>query len=475
MALIIAIMLISVGALVAITLTKGFERALPFFAFLVIVLPGESMIPLPGLFDLTATRVATATLAVLYVVFGNQRPESHRNNKLPLKYILLLYVGWCVVSTLNSIVFAISLKAVLSTVLDFYVIYYVYSKSVTSVETIHKILAASVAALVVCCVFGVIERFTGWRAADLFPALTHRFGPGAGEGGGESGRISSTFPVMILFGNALALGIPWALYLLGMAKTGAQKVYLWVAIIMMFYNIYKTDSRGPWLALILSIVLLLLFSSGRIRKYLVVISLLTVATLIIRPGVWETLENIYLETLNPDSERGLSYQYRYDLMRVAREALAKDPSRAVGGFGPESFYYGGLEGINPGTGNVVPFDSCDSAFVAIMFETGYVGLLLVAALLIKAALFSLHGFARVPKPANLLCLIFLTNIVSYAFMMASVENFGWGQQTQMLWIILALSMVYPGLVQPKSLAKELAVFPWQETRPQLAAVRQPRA
>jgi len=454
MALVIAIDLIVVACLVALTLTKGFERTLPFFAFLVILLPGEARIDIGDLFMLTTTRVVIATLAVLYIVFGNLNPQSQRNDKLPLKSLLLLYLGWCAVSTIDSIVFTTSLKVVVSMVLDFYILYYVYFKSVSRVETIHKIFAGCIAALVVCCVFGVVERFAGWRVTHLFPEVTHRFTAGQGGLLPESGRIQSTFPHAILFGNALALGIPWALYLLDMAKTQARKVYLWVAIILMAYNLYKTQSRGPWLALVLSLLLLFLFSQGNIRKHLGVVLLLVISGLIIRPGVLETLKNTYFATLNPDSPRGSSYQYRYQLMRVGMRALARDFGRSLWGFGPESFYYVGLEAEVPATGHIEKLESCDSAIVEIMVDTGYVGLLLVAVLLMKATLFSLRGFARVAKPANLLCLIFLISIVAYGFMMLSVQNFGWGQQSYMLWIILALSMGYPRLMRSESVPKQ---------------------
>jgi hypothetical protein len=475
MGLIVAIDIIVVCALVFTALNKGFEYVLPFAAFLVILLPGEARIDIGNLFMLTTTRVVIAMLAALFVVFGTRNPESHRNDKLPLKYILLVYLAWCLVATLNSVVFTTSLKAVISIVLDFYVLYYVFSKSVSSVETVHKILGGCTAALVICCIFGVVEHDTSWKVINLFPHVSHRFT--AGEGGlmGDAGRITSTFPHAILFANALALGIPWVLYLLSVVKTAAQRTYLWVAIIMMFYNLYKTQSRGPWLALALSLLLLLLFSAGSIRKYLVVLSLLTVSALIIRPGVWDALRNTYFETLDADSPRGSSYQYRYELMHAGRQALAQGFSRSLWGFGPDSFSYLGLEAEVPGTGKIEKLESCDSSVVDIMIGTGYVGLFLVAALFVKASLFSLKACFRVSKPANLLCLIFLINILAYAFMMASVMNFGWGQQSYMLWIIFALSMVYPGLVQSKNLEKDLAVFSWHETGPQLVEVGQGRA
>lgn len=444
MALIVAIDMIVVGVLVGIVLTKGFESALPFFAFAAILLPGEARIELPGLFELTATRVAIVALAMLYLVFGNKHPRSGRSDRLPLKYLLTLYLGWCLVATLNSVVFTISLKTVLSNILDYYLVYFIFVKTISEVRTIHKILYASVAALTVCCVFGWIQAYFGWDVINLFPMITHRF---SDQGYMVDNRIQSTFPHSILFANALALGIPWALYLLTLAKSRWQRAYLWLAILLMFWNIYKTLSRGPWLGLMLSILVLLVFSQAKIRKYVVLICLLTISVIVIRPGVWDTLRNTYFETLDADSPRGSSYQYRYDLMSKGRETLAKDPSRALWGFGPESFYYLHLEGEDPLTGHTVPYESCDSAMVGIMVETGYVGLLLVIALVTRPTLVSLREFTRQPKPANLLCLVLFVNLVAYIFMMISVENFGWGQQSYMLWILMAFSMVYGDLVR----------------------------
>ena len=138
MALTLAIIVIAVGGLIAITLIKGFEAALPFFAFLVILLPREARIDFGGLFELTATRAVAVTLLVLYIVFGNRHPRHGREARLPLKVLLIVYLGWCIVSTADSIVFTTSLKTVLESVLEFCLVYYIFAKSVSSVQTVHK-------------------------------------------------------------------------------------------------------------------------------------------------------------------------------------------------------------------------------------------------------------------------------------------------------------------------------------------------
>jgi len=461
--IVIAIDLVLVIFLVGLAITKGFESTLPAFAFLVILLPAELRIYFVDIFVLTSTRLVVVTLLGLYVFFGTQQRKSDLKDPLPLKYLLILYVVWSLISTLNSTVFVTSVKTVLDNVLEFCLIYYIFAKSISNVQTIHKILAAAVTALVVCCVFGVVERYTHWSVTNLFPGVLHRLGDEFGHiGVGE--RIRATFPHPILFGDALALGIPWVIYLLSRVKTPPQKVLLWVALILMTWNIYKTSSRGPWLALALSLVALFIFSPGSIRKSILVTFLVLVAVLIIRHGVVKSLEATYEETRNPDTARGSSYEYRYELMRAGVKALAGNPGRALWGYGPESFYFLGLEEEEVYTGKMEVLESCDNAWVMIMVETGYVGLLLVAALLASGAFLSWKGFKTLMQPANTLCLVFLVSIGAYAFMMLSVENYGWGQQTFMLWMVLGMAVVYPRLARREG-------APVQDLVPGLAGVR----
>jgi hypothetical protein len=457
MAAFILVTLLAVGTLIAVAMTVGFEGALPYFAFLVIIMPGEARVYFSDLFVLTTTRAVVVTLLALYFILGRKEPDRDRNTSVPLKYLLILYVGWCLVSTGNSVVLTTSLKAVIDNTLELYLLYFVLAKSISSVRSIQKILAGSIAALVVCCVFGVLERYAHWKAISIFPHVVHRLGEGGPGFIGAGDRVSSTFPHPILFANALTLGIPWVIYLLSFAKTTTQKIYLWVALSLMAWNIYKTSSRGPWLALAMSLVALFIFSQGSTRKYLVVVAVLIAATLILRPGVTESLRNIYVDTENPDSPRGASYQYRYELMGAGKRALAASLSRSLWGFGPESFYYLGLESEVAFTGKTEVLESCDSAWVAITVELGYVGLLLVASLLGSAAFLSFKGYMALPRPGKDLCMLLLINLGAYSFMMVSVANFGWGQQSFMLWMVMAMSVVAPRLAAAEVVPKQEAV------------------
>jgi O-antigen ligase len=446
MTLIIAIDLIVVGTLLAIALNKGFEDVLPFAAFACILVPGTSSIPLPGLFVLTTQRLVLVVLILLYFALGKRGQKSSLVKKGPLKWLIVAQVTWSLISTANSIVPVMSIKKLLSEVVEYYVLYAICVKTVSSVHMIYRILNAIVGAIFVCSVFGAFEAYTGWSVMSLFPAHVSEIGLALGLTGKEEGRIASTFPHPILFGAMLAIAITLALHLVKVADSGKKKAFLWAAILLMFLNIYRSLSRGPWLGLILALILLLLFERGKVRKYLLVIGTLTVLVLVIRPGVFDTIRDLWAGTFTADwnSPKGLSYEYRYELRRVAQRALARDFHRELWGYGMESFFALHLEGEL--AGHRFPFLSCDSAWIELMVETGYVGLFLIALLLFKPAWLSWKDFRRIRGPDRYLSLTLFTCMVAYYFMMLSVDMYAWGQEGYMLWILIALSVSHRVLI-----------------------------
>lgn len=455
MTLILILDLLAVAWLCSTATRKGLENALPLTAFLLLLFPNESQLELPGLFGLTTQRLIVITLVALYFTLGRSDAARTPNDPLPLKYLVILVMVWMLISSATSVVPDVSFKATLSQLLDYFVPYYIFARVVSKTETVHRILFAFVAAMFVCSIFGAFEAYADWSVLSLFPSLPSRFSD-LGGGADRGIRVQSTFGHAILFGAALAMAIPMALYLLTVVKDNSRKIFLWSATMLMVLCIYKTDSRGPWMALAMSLVILLVFGRGRMRKYLTVIALLAVTVLVARPGVRDTILNLYGATLDPDSPQGQSYQWRYELYNVAKRELSKNTERSLLGYGPESFFYLGLttEFSVDGEMHNVKVDSCDSAIVELMMDTGYVGLLLIATLLLKAAFSTLWQNFKMPGNDGALCLLFFVNIVAFCFMMASVELFGWGQQTYMLWIVLALSMIYPSLARASSCEDE---------------------
>lgn len=452
--------LVVVAGLVVIVATKGVEWALPFYCFFMVLVPMESKLALGDFFYLTTQRVALITLAGLYLISRNQQSSAWSTHTTPLRNLMFLYILWTIVSTINSVVPELSVKKLVSQVLEYFLFYYILIRTVTHVRTIHKILFALVAGIVVACVFGYVEAYYSWSVLEWFPEATYRFGSSTDVGTaislGRGVRVRSTYPHAILFGAAIAMAAPLALYLISVTKSRAQRAFLWLGLMLMFLNIYKTLSRGPWLAMILSLSLLFLFGNIRIRRNVGVVCLLAVSVLVVRPGVWMTLQNIYRGSLNTNSQLGRSYEYRYALLDVATEALATNFERQLWGFGMESFFYLGLKGEL--VGKPYEFLSSDSAWVELMVETGYVGVLILAILLGQALFVSWRNFRRLPGPENHLSGVLFSSIAAYCFMMTNVGLYSWGQNGLMLWTLIALSFAYGRIVTRKR-AEEVVQAP----------------
>jgi O-antigen ligase len=454
--LIYLIDVVAVAALVAIGLRRGVEQALPFAAFLLVLIPRDAAIQIPGLFDLTTQRVVLVVLTLLYLVLPANKSGSSRF-VTPLRWLIVLHLAWCFISTANSIVPVMSLKKMMSEALEYYLLYYLFFRTIRSTRTIDRILFGVVAAVVVSSVFGVIEAYWDWSVMDWFPTVAHHFDgwSAAGELSGRDQRVVSTFANPILFGAGLTMAIVLALYLLRTASDARRRIFLWCGLLLMFLSIYKTSSRGPWLGLMVSLALISMFDTGRVRKYLIVLAILILAVLIIRPGVWGTIGNIYYATFDPTSPLGSSYEYRYVLRELAVKALSKDVTRALWGYGMESFYYLGLQGNL--YGRPYRFLSCDSSWIELLVETGYVGSLIAAGLLLSPAWTAWKAFRHSSERYRYASLYLLIAMAGYYFMMLGAAMYAWGQTGYMVWIVITASLAHDRVRKAQARAARLKV------------------
>lgn len=437
MPLVLLIDLIVIVGLVRIALSEGLEAALPFAAFMLVVIPIESSIPL-GLFSLTTQRIIVALLVVLYLTTGRNVTDQQARTSMPLKVLIVAHILWCLLSTANSVVPLMSIKKAVSVVLEYYTLYFVVWKSVSKPETIRRIIFAVVLAMIVCSVFGAFEAYGAGNVISLLPKADHHFDLGADSD--REVRVQSTFDHPILFGAALAMGITLSIYLLSVVNKSWQIAVLWVGLPLMFLNIYKTSSRGPWLDVILGLMLLFILGRSRVRKPILIIGVLAVTSMVIRPGIWGTVKGIYDNSFDMNTSTGTSYQYRYALQHAVTERLLRDPARAFWGYGLESFYDLHIRGDFLGQSHL--FLSCDNAWAELMIETGFVGFLLVALIMLTTALKAWQEYRAKMSIDHALGLVLFVNLVIFCFQMYSVGMYSWGQNGYMLWILVALTFAY---------------------------------
>lgn len=467
--LIVAIDLVVIVSLITASRHR-LEDALPVFGFVLVLVPFESRLVIPGLFDLTTERVALFTLFVLYAI----RPGSSRRTGFPLKRLMLLHVVCVLCSTAYSISVMTSVKLLIAQILEYYVFFYIAVKTTSDVRTIYKTLYAMAIALGICCFLGLFEAYATWSILSVFPSnlwttydSTH--GPLYIEWG-RGLRVRSTFPHPILFGDALAMFIPVTLYLLSTWQRGRQRLMLWACLILMFWGIYKTSSRGPWIATGISCVFLFVLVHNRVRKYLSAVAVLVILALVARPGIWQTIVNLYDATQDLSNPVGTSYEYRHALMDAVTQAVQKEPGRALLGYGLGTFRERGLE-ID--FQNVVRrWYTCDNNWAGFLYETGYVGLLLIALLLFRPLLMTMQSYRRLPRPEKYLSGLFFISLAAFYFDLMSVAGYNWGQQGFMAWILISLSVVYPGVVlrdRREARLRKRETEPSRGESPQIAA------
>jgi hypothetical protein len=440
LALVIIIDLIAIIGLVWLARSKGgLERALPFATFLLVLIPIQSLLPL-GVFTLTTHRIVVVMLVLLYATRSKASAAPSGNSSLPLKGLIFIHVIWCFVAISNSLVPVMSVKKVLSVLVEYYALYFVYWKTVTKIETVHRILLAMAFALTVCSVWGTGEAYRHWNVQQYFPSVVHHWE--IESDADREDRIHGTFDHPILYGAALAMGITITIYLLTVVSKRSHKIVLSLGLLLMFLNIYKTSSRGPWLDVIIGFLMLLTLGKQKSRRLLLYMGVLSLAVCIVRPGVWGTISGIYATTFNMETDSGSSYAYRYALQDAAVKRLSQDPAtRALWGYGPESFYFVHLEG--PLLGAPWVFLSCDNAWVEFLVETGFVGLSIMLMLLLWPAWVAWKGYWKGGPVDKHLSYILFVNLVIFYFQMYSVGMYSWGQNGYMLWIVIALALSYP--------------------------------
>jgi hypothetical protein len=444
MILIIVLDIVIVGSLL-FAARRRVENALPLVAFFVVLMPLEARIVLPGLCDLDAGRVAVVTLLGIFVV----RREYAVRGPVPLQGLMCLHCGWALCSTVVALSVATSIKQVVAQVVEYYALYYVFVRSISRTRTIYAVLYAITIAMGVCSLCGLLEAYASWSVLRIFPSelwttYDNRHDPLYIEWG-RGLRIRATFPHPILFGDALAMTIPVALYLLSVFGGHKRRVVLWSTLALMLWAVYKTSSRGPWIAVAVSSLLLVLLVRNRVRQYVTAMAAIASVVLVARPGVSDTILNLYHATQDHASIVGASYDYRHALNQAIADAVAAEPVRTIVGYGLGSFRERGLDIYFSGV--VQHYYTCDNNWALFVYETGYGGLLVISLLLLKPVLQTLRQYRTFPRPGRYLCGVFFISLMSFYFLLLSVAGYSWGQQGFMAWILIALSVSYSRIVR----------------------------
>jgi hypothetical protein len=419
-------------------LIRDYKLGLTVAIFFLILSTEYLMIITPGSFpDFSIHRII---LIILIIVWFIKNKEGERIRDIPFIYIFLIFGISNLISVLASEDVITSIKNYISFTAEIMIFFIIIMTSLNGEKDLIKMLNFLWFALATVALFAVIEKYQGFNPVDAFVPGYVRLAKTARD-------VKSTFPHRILLGTAMTMGWPIALALTNYYKNKRTKqILLWISIFMLTSSVYFSNSRGPWLGTILAGLILFVLGSGNLRKKLMVVFILVICVLIAKPGVRQTLSGRTDATLNPESFKGGTYNYRWELWRKAYSEVSKSPIRMVFGYGPgtsETIDWGGPETV---TDDWLKFWSWDNHYASEFLETGFLGIIILFTLYLSILGRLYLTWRKSKPPYNDLLAGILASVSILIFMKSNVKIFS-SQLEFLFWSLLAIGILLKKITQ----------------------------
>jgi O-antigen ligase len=427
-----------------VRLHKDFVGGLSYAVVVLIACTPLLRIQTPGVLpELTIHRLILISILGFWLAGGGfRRPLGG----VPLRQHILVWALATFISLLGSSDFVFGVKRYLDFVLELFLFYFLVATKLRDREDAIRVLKAAVIGLAIVALLAFIERYRGFNVADWLV--------GFDEESSLRRDVRVTYRHRILLGTAMAMG--WVL-VLGLTRISGtalrRRWWLWPSLAAMLGACYFGMSRGPWLAVILSGGVLAVFGSNGMRKRLVLLGLLGVLLFAARPGVFGTLSGYAEMTVDIDSHKGGTFQYRLELWRVAVREIAGSPWRILFGHGPGAGAGQSIDWSLSYRDRDHAIESWDNDFAYALFQYGFVGLF--ATLVLYAAIpwrLLLHARRLQGAERDLFVCLGATALALF-FMMSNVMIFA-RQLYYLLWLVTAAGFVI--MSEPARSTKRLA-------------------
>lgn len=409
---------------------RGLVAGYPLALGLMVFLPDTLRLELPGIWpEVTVHRLI---MLVLFVRWALAPAESERapTTRL-LGVVLALLLASRAISTAFSITPAPSLKDLLSFAIETVLFTHLSVAALPTLAAARAALRALGVAATAVAAVALVERYTGVS----LPAVTLAGFKHCHDG------IQSTFPHRILLGYAMAVALPINLQLFALAQTRAGRLAWGGATLAVITACFLADSRGGWLGMALAGATVFALGPRPVRRACVVLAALAALTLLLRPGIRDTITARITDTYAGDSYKAVSYRYRWLLWDVAFAEIDRTPERFLFGYGGLStesmdlshYFHEQQGGMTLKTG----FTSWDNHYASDLMEFGVVGLGLEVlgylALVLQLVL------ARRHAPPAYRDLLTVALIGTAVLLFARTNVYLFGQQPKLLaWALIAL-------------------------------------
>lgn len=396
-----------------------------FTHYLVLELPG-------GLPNITIHRALIVTLFLVWR--GWHRQATAGRERLPLNGLFRWVAAAYGCSLLLGINWQDGIKDYLSFLIENWMFYFLIWKCVQSREQVESVIRAACWGLLVVATFAVVERYTGVNIVVLLL-------PGYQESPKTAMDVLATYPHRILLGTAMAQGVCLIASQRSLVPSWPPRMSALVSVTGVVWcaaACYFANSRGPWLAAAMGLAVFGVAGARHARRIVVAVALLAVLGLLLRPGVADTLTGRFSSTFDDTTFKGGTYQYRWELWRVAFAHITGSPFDFLVGLGPGAsrridqsweISYGEVTGTQQ-------IWSWDNEYALLLLNYGVLGLGATIALYAYAAkrLTDLCRLAKGRLRDRLAGL--LAGLVIVLFMKTNVLFFA-PQLTMLLWLLVA--------------------------------------
>lgn len=422
---------------------RNFMRAFAYGVFVCVSMPTFLRIQTNGAIpELTIHRLVLISLFINWVKQPGKRPLR----EIPL---FGAFCFWAFVNAISllctSIDFTDSLKQYLDFVIEVGVFYVIASTTVRSREDAILTIRAAVSGMAIVAFFGAVEHYTLFNPVDEFIPNYVR-----AEGAGHD--VLSTYQHRILLGLGMAMGWPLCIALLR-GHTGGfpGRKMLWIFIALLVATCFFAQSRGPWLACVIVLGVLMLLGTKRLRKTLIFLPILAVLTFAIKPGVLDSLTTSAQDTMDADSFKGGTFQYRLELWKVAWAQVSKSPLRTLIGYGPGSGRQVDIQWDLSYRNWSLTIDSWDSYLAYDLFRSGVLGSIASAFLFLGMWWRLFKATRRVTGDDRDLLVCLLGCVSAFVFMMTNTYNFERALD-YLLWSVVASAFAISASVENSAVA-----------------------
>ncbi len=422
-----------------VRMRKDFVGALCYAIVILLTFPTVIRIEMPGsLPQLTVQRLVILSLFVGWFSLRDRRPIR----EVPFRGLMAGWACLALVSLIGAVDQVAGIKRYLEFVLELFVFYFILATTLKDRADAFRLLRSAVIGISIVASLAIAERYTGINVVDRFI--------GADPEASYGRDVRVTYRHRILLGAGMAMGFPLAMAMIHLASTKARRWLAWMALAMMMAACYYAMSRGPWLAAFLAVAVMIVFGTVTLRKPLMILGTAALLILVARPGVLETLSGYASATVNTDSFKGGTFQYRLELWTVAWNGISHSPWRLLLGNGPAAGLNRSIDWKLSYRGRDYNIESWDNDLAYSLFQYGILGLIITLTLYGRIAWQLLATARASPGVQRDIYVCLCASAVVLLFMLSNVHIFA----RQLYYLFWALTAIGFALAHPATESDE---------------------